>query len=87
MVERSNTPEPFDCKTPPNEINKTIPLFQTLEPFVYTLEPQNAEEALEDINNITLIQPSFGEKFAHDIIKPSSKYAQKSMKPKYLKSP
>ena len=44
MAERSSTPEPFDCKTPPNEISETLP---TLEPFVFTLDPQNVKEALE----------------------------------------
>ena len=78
MVERSSTPEPFDCKTPPNEIDETLP---TLEPAVFILNPQNVEEDLEYINE-PLIQPRFGEEFAHNIIKPSSKYAQK-----YWKSP
>ena len=59
MAERSSTPQPFNCKTPPNEIDETIPLLQTLEPFVFTLEPQNAEEALEDINEHNLYPAKF----------------------------
>ena len=59
MAERCSTPEPFHCKTPPNEIDETIPLLQTLEPFVFTLEPQNAEEALEDINEHNLNSAKF----------------------------
>ena len=47
MAERSSTPKPFDCKMPPNEIDKTFP---TLEPAVLTLHPQNVEEDLEVIN-------------------------------------
>ena len=80
MAERSSTPEPFDCKTPPNEIDKTIP---TLEPFVFTLDPQNVEEALEYINEHNLNSAKF---WRDNCLKPSSKYAQKSMKLKYRKS-
>ena len=56
MAERSSTYEPFDCKTPPNEIGETLP---TLEPFVFTLDPQNVEEALEDINKHILNSAKF----------------------------
>ena len=56
MAERSSTPEPFDCKTPPNEIGKTLP---TLEPFVFTLDPQNVEEDLEYINEHNLNSATF----------------------------
>ena len=82
MAERSSKPEPFNCKTPPNEIDEPLPM---LEPF--SSPPQNVEEDLEYIMNITLIQPRFGEEFAHNIIKPSSKYTQKSTKLKHWKSP
>ena len=56
MAERSSTPEPFDCKMPPNEIDETLP---TLEPFVFTLDPQNVKEALEDINGHNLNSAKF----------------------------
>ena len=56
MTERRSTPEPFDCKTLPNEINKTLP---TLEPFVFTLDPQNIEEDLEYINELNLNSATF----------------------------
>ena len=67
MAEISSTPEPFDCKTPPNEIDEIIP---TLEPFVFTLDPQNVEEALEYINehNLNPAVASFGETFAQTFI-------------------
>ena len=51
MAERSSTPEPFDCKMPPNEIDETLPM---LEPAVFTLDPQNVEEDLEVINKHNL---------------------------------
>ena len=54
MAKRSSTPIPFNCKMPQNEINETISLLQMLEPFVFTLEPQNAEEALEDSQIISV---------------------------------
>ena len=57
MAEISSTPEPFDCKMPQNEINKTLP---TLEPFVFTLDPQNVEEDLEHINEHNLNSATFG---------------------------
>ena len=47
MAERSITPEPSIVKTPPNEIGETLP---TSETVVFTLDPQNVEEALEYIN-------------------------------------
>ena len=56
MAERSNTPEPFDCKTPPNEIDETLP---TLGPVVFTLDPQNVEEDLEVINEHNLNSATF----------------------------
>ena len=56
MAERSTTPEPFDCKTPPNEINETFP---TLEPAVFTLDPQNVKEDLEVINEHNLNSAMF----------------------------
>ena len=77
MAERSSTPEPFNRKMQPNEIDETLP---TLEPFFFTLDPQNVEEAIKDINEHNLNSAKFGETFAHDIIKPSSKYAKKSRK-------
>ena len=51
MAERSSTPEPFDCKMPPNKIDETFP---RLEPAVFTLDPQNVEENLEVINEHNL---------------------------------
>ena len=51
MAKRSSTPEPLDCKTPPNEIDETFPM---LEPAVFTLDPQNVEEDLEVINEHNL---------------------------------
>ena len=56
MTERSITPEPFDCKTPPNEIDETFP---TLEPAVFTLDLQNVEEDLEVINEHNLNSAMF----------------------------
>ena len=56
MAERSSTPEPFDCKTPPNEIDETFP---TLEPAVFTLDLQNVEEDLEVINKHNLNSATF----------------------------
>ena len=53
MAERSSTPEPFDCKMPPNEIDEIL---LTLEPFVFTLDPQNA---LKDINEHDLNSAKF----------------------------
>ena len=47
MAERSSTPEPFHCKMPPNEIDETFP---TLQPAVFTLDPQNVKEDFEVIN-------------------------------------
>ena len=56
MAERSSTPEPFDCKTPPSEIDETFP---TLESAVFTLDPQNVEEDLEVINEHNLNSATF----------------------------
>ena len=56
MAERSSTPEPFDCKTPPNEIDETFPM---LEPAVFTLDLQNVEEDLEVINEHNLNSAMF----------------------------
>ena len=56
MAERSSTPEQFNCKTPPNEIDETLP---TLEPFVFTFDPQNVEEDLEYINEHNLTSATF----------------------------
>ena len=56
MAERSSTPEPFDCKMPPNEIDETFP---TLEPAVFTLDPQNVKEDLEVINEYNLNSATF----------------------------
>ena len=56
MAKRSSTPEPFDCKMPPNEIDKTFP---TLEPAVFTLDPQNVKEDLEVINEHNLNSATF----------------------------
>ena len=56
MAERSSTPEPFDCKTLPNEIDKTLPM---LEPAVFTFDPQNVEEDLEVINEHNLNSATF----------------------------
>ena len=56
MSERSSTPESFNCKMPPNEIDETLP---TLEPFVFTLDPQNVEEDLEYINEHNLNSSTF----------------------------
>ena len=56
MTERSSTPEPFNCKTPPNEIDETLPM---LEPAVFTLDPQNVEEDLEYINEQKLNLATF----------------------------
>ena len=56
MAERSSTPEPFDCKMPPNEIDETFPM---LEPAVFTLDPQNVEEDLEVINEHNLNSATF----------------------------
>ena len=55
MAERG-TPGPFNCKTPPNEIDKTLP---NLEPFVFTLDPQNVGEDLEGINEHNLNSATF----------------------------
>ena len=77
MAERSSTPEPFDCKTPPNEIDETflrwnllslhwtyvgtccLYIGPTLEPAVFTLDPQNVEEGLEVINEHNLNSATF----------------------------
>ena len=56
MAKRSSTPEPFDCKTPPNEIYETFPM---LEPAVFTLDPHNVEEDLEVINENSLNSATF----------------------------
>ena len=56
MVERSSTPEPLNCKTPPNEIDETLP---TLELFAFTLDPQNVEEDLEGIHDHNLNSATF----------------------------
>ena len=56
MTERSSTPEPFDCKTPPNEINETFPM---LEPAVFTLDLQNVKEDLEVTNEHNLNSATF----------------------------
>ena len=56
MAERSSTSEPFDCKTPPNEIEETFP---TLESAVFTLDPQNVKEDLEVINEHNLNSATF----------------------------
>ena len=56
MAERSSTPEPFDCKTPPNEIDETFPM---LKPAVFTLDLQNVEEDLEVINEHNLNSATF----------------------------
>ena len=56
MAERSSTPEPFNFKMPPNEINETFPM---LEPAVFTLDPQNVEEDLEVINEHNLNSATF----------------------------
>ena len=56
MAKRNSTPEPFDCKMPPNEIDETFP---TLEPAVFTLDPQNVEEGLEVINEHNLNSATF----------------------------
>ena len=56
MAERSSTPEPFNCKMPPNEIDET---FLTLGPFVFTFDPQNVEEDLEYINEHNLNSATF----------------------------
>ena len=56
MAKRSSTPEPFDCKMPPNKINETFPM---MEPAVFTLDPQNVEEDLEVINEHNLNSATF----------------------------
>ena len=56
MAKRSSTPEPFDCKMPPNKIDETFP---RLEPAVFTLDPQNVEEDLEVINEHNLNSATF----------------------------
>ena len=56
MAERSSTPEPFDCKTPPNKIDETLPM---LEPAVFTFDPQDVEEDLEYINEHNLNSAMF----------------------------
>ena len=56
MAERSSTPEPFDCKIPLNKINETFP---TLEPAVFTLDPQNVKEDLEVINEHNVNSATF----------------------------
>ena len=56
MAERSSTPELFDCRTAPNEIEETFPM---LEPAVFTLDLQNVEEDLEVINEHNLNSTTF----------------------------
>ena len=56
MAERSSTPEPFDCKMPPNEIDETFPM---LEPAVFTSDLQNVKEDLEVINEHNLNSATF----------------------------
>ena len=85
MAERRSTPEPFDCKTPPNEINETFP---TLEPAVFTLDPQNVEEDLEVINEHNLNSATFWRGVCSQYHQTFLEIrAQKSMKLIYWKSP
>ena len=84
MAERSSTPEPFDCKTPPNEIGKTLP---TLEPFVFTLDPQNVEEDLEYINEHNLNSATFWRGVCSQYHQTFLKILAEVHEAKYWKSP